>query len=67
MILAQENHLDCKNYITKIKELYAWHFPELGILVKDELTFVRVVKLMGKYFLHTIFTPSTVDSCYLVF
>ena len=39
---------DVKKHIVKVKELYGWHFPELGILVKDDLTFIKVVKLMGK-------------------
>ena len=39
---------DVKKHIVKVKELYGWHFPELGILVKDDMTFIKVVKQMGK-------------------
>ena len=46
---AEDNDITFKNHIRQVKELYGWHFPELGILVKDDLTFVKVVKLMGKY------------------
>ena len=47
-ITADDSDLDFKSQVRKIKELYGWHFPELGILVKDDLTFIKVIQLMGK-------------------
>ena len=47
-ITADDSDLDFKSQVRKIKELYGWHFPELGILVKDDITFIKVIKLMGK-------------------
>lgn len=32
----------------RCREWYGWHFPELGKIVTDNLTFVRTVKAIGE-------------------
>ena len=38
---------ELNNYNMKCREWYGWHFPELGKLVPDNLTYVRTVKAIG--------------------
>jgi nucleolar protein 58 len=38
---------ELNNYIMRCREWYGWHFPELGKIVSDHLTYVKAVKLMG--------------------
>lgn len=38
---------ELNNYIMRCREWYGWHFPELGKIIADNLTYVKVVKLMG--------------------
>lgn len=38
---------ELNNYIMRCREWYGWHFPELGKIITDNLTFVKLVKLMG--------------------
>lgn len=38
---------DLNTFAMRIREWYSWHFPELNKLVKDNLQFARIVKLIG--------------------
>jgi len=38
---------ELNNYIMRCKEWYSWHFPEVSKLIQDNLTFIKVIKLMG--------------------
>ena len=40
---------ELNNYIMRCREWYGWHFPELGKIITDNLTLVRVIKLIGEY------------------
>lgn len=43
---------ELNNYIMRCKEWYSWHFPEVMKLIQDNLTFIKVIKLMGKTAFH---------------
>merc|ERR1719159_1919014 len=52
MIVQAVNLLDdldkeLNNYIMRCREWYGWHFPELGKIITDNLTYAKAVKLMG--------------------
>ena len=38
---------DINTFAMRIKEWYSWHFPELGKIVTDNFTFVRLADLIG--------------------
>ncbi|OXA56920.1 nucleolar protein 58 [Folsomia candida] len=38
---------ELNNYIMRCKEWYSWHFPEVTKLIQDNVTFIKVIKLMG--------------------
>ncbi|KAK9877830.1 hypothetical protein WA026_020063 [Henosepilachna vigintioctopunctata] len=38
---------ELNNYIMRCREWYGWHFPELGKIVTDNITFVKTVKYIG--------------------
>jgi len=38
---------ELNNYIMRCKEWYSWHFPEVTKLITDNVTFIKVIKLMG--------------------
>lgn len=38
---------ELNNYIMRCREWYGWHFPELGKLITDNVTFVKIVKIVG--------------------
>lgn len=38
---------ELNNYNMRCREWYGWHFPELGKMVTDNLTYARVVKVLG--------------------
>ena len=38
---------ELNNYSMRCREWYGWHFPELGKMVSDNLTYARVVKAIG--------------------
>lgn len=38
---------ELNNYIMRCREWYGWHFPELGKIVTDNISFVKTVKLIG--------------------
>lgn len=38
---------ELNNYIMRCREWYGWHFPELGKLITDNVTFVKVIRIIG--------------------
>lgn len=38
---------ELNNYVMRCREWYGWHFPELGKLITDNLTFVKLISKMG--------------------
>jgi RNA processing factor Prp31 len=34
-------------FCMRLKEAYGWHFPELGKLVSDNETYVKLVRFIG--------------------
>lgn len=38
---------ELNNYIMRAREWYGWHFPELGKIITDNISFVKVIKLVG--------------------
>ena len=38
---------ELNNYNMRCREWYGWHFPELGKIVTDNLTYARVVQALG--------------------
>ncbi|KAF1741748.1 hypothetical protein MXB_5623, partial [Myxobolus squamalis] len=51
MIIQGINLLDdidkeVNNYVMRCREWYGWHFPELGKLIADNLTYVKIIKLI---------------------
>ena len=38
---------ELNNYNMRCREWYGWHFPELGKMISDNLTYARVVKTLG--------------------
>lgn len=38
---------ELNNYIMRCREWYGWHFPELGKLITDNITFVKVIRTIG--------------------
>lgn len=38
---------ELNNYNMRCREWYGWHFPELGKMIADNLTYARVVKTIG--------------------
>ena len=39
---------ELNNYNMRCREWYGWHFPELGKIVSDNLTYARTVKAIGE-------------------
>ena len=39
---------ELNNYSMRCREWYGWHFPELGKIITDNLTYARAVKAIGK-------------------
>ena len=39
---------ELNNYNMRCREWYSWHFPELGKIITDNLTYVRAVKAIGE-------------------
>ncbi|XP_020286308.1 nucleolar protein 58 [Pseudomyrmex gracilis] len=35
------------NYIMRAREWFGWHFPELGKIVKDNMSYIKTMKVMG--------------------
>ncbi len=38
---------ELNNYSMRCREWYGWHFPELGKIVTDNLTYAKTVKTIG--------------------
>lgn len=38
---------ELNNYIMRAREWYGWHFPELGKIITDNISFVKTIKLVG--------------------
>lgn len=38
---------ELNNYNMRCREWYGWHFPELGRIISDNLTFARTVRVIG--------------------
>ena len=38
---------ELNNYNMRCREWYGWHFPELGKMITDNLSYARVVKTLG--------------------
>ncbi|XP_048265505.1 nucleolar protein 58-like isoform X2 [Bombus terrestris] len=38
---------ELNNYVMRCREWYGWHFPELGKIIIDNITFVKTVKVIG--------------------
>lgn len=39
---------ELNNYIMRAREWYGWHFPELGRIVNDNITYVKTMWLIGQ-------------------
>ncbi len=39
---------ELNNYNMRCREWYGWHFPEMGKIVSDNLSYARTVKAMGE-------------------
>jgi nucleolar protein 58 len=38
---------ELNNYAMRLREWYGWHFPECGKIIADNLTYAKVVKIIG--------------------
>merc|ERR1712060_256239 len=38
---------ELNNFAMRLREWYGWHFPEMGKIVTENVTYAKVVKLMG--------------------
>lgn len=38
---------ELNTYAMRVKEWYGWHFPEMGKIVNDNLTYAKAIKTMG--------------------
>lgn len=49
-LLALLDDLDkeLNNYIMRCREWYGWHFPELGKIITDNLTYCKCVRKVGE-------------------
>ncbi|XP_053680058.1 nucleolar protein 58 [Anopheles nili] len=52
MIVQAQTLLDdldkeLNNYMMRVREWYGWHFPELGKILADNITYVKTIKLVG--------------------
>jgi len=45
--LLDQMDKDLNTLCMRIREWYAWHFPELGKIIKDNITYVKIAHLMG--------------------
>lgn len=39
---------ELNNYIMRCREWYGWHFPELGKIISDNLTYCKCLQKVGK-------------------
>ena len=47
--LFQEIEKEVTDCILKCKEWYGWHFPELKLIITNDLIYARTVKMLGKF------------------
>eukprot|EP01026_Neomeris_dumetosa_P077423 TRINITY_DN8355_c0_g1_i2.p1 TRINITY_DN8355_c0_g1~~TRINITY_DN8355_c0_g1_i2.p1 ORF type:complete len:558 (-),score=109.04 TRINITY_DN8355_c0_g1_i2:215-1888(-) len=45
--LLDELDKELNTYAMRVREWYGWHFPEMGKVVSDNITYAKVIKLMG--------------------
>uniref|UniRef100_T1IPH9 Nucleolar protein 58 n=1 Tax=Strigamia maritima TaxID=126957 RepID=T1IPH9_STRMM len=45
--LLQDLDKELNNYVMRCREWYGWHFPELGKVVTDSLTYAKTIKVLG--------------------
>ncbi|KAM7541410.1 hypothetical protein Aperf_G00000040112 [Anoplocephala perfoliata] len=45
--LLDELDKETNNYVMRCKEMYGWHFPELGRILDDNITYVKFIKAVG--------------------
>jgi len=45
--LLEDLDKELNNYAMRLREWYGWHFPELGKIVTDNMTFAKAVILIG--------------------
>jgi nucleolar protein 58 len=38
---------ELNNYAMRLREWYGWHFPECGKIIQDNLTYAKIVKIIG--------------------
>jgi len=38
---------ELNNYAMRLREWYGWHFPECGKIIQDNLTYAKLVKIIG--------------------
>ena len=38
---------EINNYAMRLREWYGWHFPEVGKIIADNLTYAKVVQAIG--------------------
>ena len=38
---------ELNNYAMRLREWYGWHFPEVGKIITDNLTYAKVVEKIG--------------------
>jgi len=38
---------ELNNYLMRAREWYGWHFPELGKIITDNISFIKTIKLVG--------------------
>lgn len=45
---------ELNNYIMRCREWYGWHFPELGKIISDNLTYCKCLQKVGEYFVYPL-------------
>ena len=47
MNLLEDLDKELNNYAMRLREWYGWHFPELGKIITDNVTYAQAVILIG--------------------
>ena len=47
MSLLEDLDKELNNYAMRLREWYSWHFPELGKIITDNITYAKAVILIG--------------------
>lgn len=45
--LLEDLDKELNNYAMRLREWYSWHFPELGKIITDNITYAKAVILIG--------------------